>query len=61
MTRPRRKYARAIEPITDAVTGEVLGWLYEWDDGTRAPLLVAHLHPRFEDGPDRGRTGAAQV
>lgn len=34
---PRRLHARAIGRILDRETGELVGWLYEWNTGERVP------------------------
>ncbi|WP_159087079.1 hypothetical protein [Loktanella sp. Alg231-35] len=38
-----REHARAINRILDAETRELVGWLYEWNDGTQMPC--------WKDGP----------
>lgn len=43
MRRQTRKYGTAIDPIVDPGTGEMLGWVYEWDNGERSQLLLTHL------------------
>jgi hypothetical protein len=40
---PKRIHARAIGRILDRKTGEVVGWLYEWNTGERVP--------RWKSGP----------
>lgn len=39
----KRLHARAIGRILDRKTGEVVGWLYEWNTGERVP--------RWKSGP----------
>ena len=34
----RRKHARPIKRILDRNTGEVVGWLYQWDTGALSPM-----------------------
>ena len=40
--RPRRLHARPVKRILDRESGDVVGWLYEWNTG--------ELVPRWKDG-----------
>lgn len=33
-----KEQAKAVKRILDARTREIVGWLYEWNDGTQTPL-----------------------
>lgn len=57
MQRSSRKLGRAVAPITDETTGEVLGWTYEWDNGETSRIMAVGLHPRL--AADRSETDAA--
>ncbi len=43
MPRKKRLEAHAVKRILDKETGEVVGWLYQWNTGA--------LVPRWKDGP----------
>ena len=45
MGRNRRKLGRVTGTLTDAETGEVLGWIYRWDNGEESRLMAAGLPP----------------
>jgi hypothetical protein len=47
MARHRRKFGNAIGPILDPVTGEVLGWTCEWDNGRRSRVMKASWPPEL--------------
>lgn len=34
---PKRVHARAVKRIFDRETGELVGWLYEWNTGSLVP------------------------
>lgn len=34
---PKRVHARAVKRIFDRKTGELVGWLYEWNTGSLVP------------------------
>ncbi len=36
-TEPKRVQARAVKRIFDRQTGELVGWLYEWNTGSLVP------------------------
>lgn len=38
-----KEQAKAVKRILDAETREIVGWLYEWNDGTQMP--------RWKNGP----------
>ena len=38
----KRLHARAINRILDKETGELVGWLYEWNTGERVPRWKAN-------------------
>ncbi|WP_317054378.1 hypothetical protein [Roseovarius rhodophyticola] len=38
---PKRLHARAINRILDKETGDLVGWLYEWNTGERVPRWKA--------------------
>ena len=52
MPRPPRRHGRAVAPITDEGTGEVLGWTYEWDNGEASRLTATDLPPGLEPEPE---------
>ena len=58
MPKHRPKYGRAVAPIIDEATGEVLGWTHEWDDGETSRIMAADVHPRLAREHDP--TGAPQ-
>ena len=41
---PGRLHAQAIRRILDRKTGEVVGWLYEWNTGERVPRWKGKAH-----------------
>tara|TARA_R110002126_G_C10490653_1_gene504177 strand:+ start:39632 stop:39919 length:288 start_codon:yes stop_codon:yes gene_type:complete len=43
-TEPKRVHARAIKRILDRQSGEVVGWLYEWNTGALVPRWKADAH-----------------
>ena len=45
MGRNRRKLGRVTGTLTDPETGEVLGWIYRWDNGEESRLMAACLPP----------------
>lgn len=59
MTRQRRKFGTAIRTLTDPTTGEVLGWVYLWDNGEESQLMKASLPPGLEADPDEGASAHA--
>lgn len=40
-TEPKRVHARAIKRILDRQSGELVGWLYEWNTGALVPRWKA--------------------
>jgi hypothetical protein len=59
MQRPPRKLGRAVAPITDEATSEVLGWTYEWDNGEASEIAAEDLHPRLD--PERDAAEAPEA
>ena len=47
MARNRRKFGNATGPILDPVTGEVLGWTYEWNNGRKSRAIKASWPPEL--------------
>lgn len=43
MTRQPRKYATAVQALVDSDTGQVLGWIYQWDNGETSQMSVQDL------------------
>ena len=41
---PKRLHAKAIKRILDRETGDLVGWLYEWNTGERVPRWKAKAH-----------------
>lgn len=45
-TEPKRVHARAVKRIFDRESGELVGWLYEWNTGSLVPRWKAEA---FDD------------
>lgn len=41
---PKRVHARAVKRIFDRESGELVGWLYEWNTGSLVPRWKAEAH-----------------
>lgn len=41
---PKRVHARAVKRILDRQSGELVGWLYEWNTGALVPRWKAEAH-----------------
>ncbi len=39
---PKRLHARAVKRILDRETGDLVGWLYEWNTGELVPRWKSH-------------------
>ena len=52
MPEQRCKYGRAVAPIVDEATGEVLGWTYEWNNGETSRIMAAEIHPWLTSARD---------
>jgi|GEM_PF-2940017 len=54
MSREKKKWARAISRLLDAKTNEVVGWLYEWNNGVRSPWWKTNYQENVvvEEGDD---------
>lgn len=39
--KPKRLHARAIKRIHDSKSGDLVGWLYEWNTGSVVPRWIA--------------------
>lgn len=43
MAERKRFVAEAVAEVSSPETGEVVGWLYRWDDGTESRILVTDI------------------
>lgn len=41
---PKRVHARAVKRILDRQSGELVGWLYEWNTGALVPRWKTDAH-----------------
>lgn len=41
---PNRLHARAVKRIFDRQTGDLVGWLYEWNTGALVPRWKSEAH-----------------
>ena len=52
MARRKPKIGRLIRTLTDPDTGEVVGWVYQWDNGEESRIMRTSLPAGLNAGPD---------
>lgn len=52
MARRKPKIGRLIRTLTNPDTGEVVGWVYQWDNGEESRIMRTSLPSGLTAGPD---------